>query len=113
MAALASDLHDAPTFARWIIDLASPRLLKMMSKSWGKSVAAGNAPFRFAPASGTDFFKPYGWRELEFHSTMDEAKRLNRRMKMARFWGVVALLYPRRLREEFRRMSGTVLLERT
>jgi len=113
VAALASDLHAVPTFARWIIDIASPRLLKMMSKSWGKSVAAGNAPFRFAPASGTDFFRPYGWRELEFHSTMLEAKRLNRRMKGAALWEVVGRLYPRRMREEFRRLSGTVLLERT
>src|SRR5256885_8934527 len=27
-------------------------LLKMMEKSWGQAVAAGNAPFLFAPAQG-------------------------------------------------------------
>ncbi|MGH7634414.1 MAG: class I SAM-dependent methyltransferase, partial [Gemmatimonadaceae bacterium] len=113
VAALASDLNDVPTFARWLIDLASPRLLKMMSKSWGKSVSAANAPFRFAPASGTEFFKPYGWHELEFHSTMDESRRLNRQMKGARFWNLFGYLYPARLREQFRKMSGIVLLERT
>ena len=48
--ALASDLHAVPTFARWVIDLASPRLLKMMMKSWGKAVESGNAPFKFASA---------------------------------------------------------------
>lgn len=112
VAALASDLNDVPTFARWVIDLASPRLLKMMNKSWGKSVAAGNAPFRFAPASGTQFFTPYGWRELAFRSTMDEAKRLHRQMRMMWFWNFLGRFYPARLREEFRRMSGVVLLER-
>lgn len=113
VAALATALHAEPTFARWLIDLASPRLLRMMTRSWGKSVAAGNAPFRFAPASGTGFFTPYGWREREFRSTMDESKRLDRRMRMARLWELIGHLYPARVREEFRRMSGTVLLERT
>jgi methyltransferase (TIGR00027 family) len=113
VAALASDLNDVPTFARWLIDLASPRLLKMMTRSWGKSLAAGNAPFRFAPASGTTFFTPYGWREVEYRSTMEEAKRLNREMRMMWFWGFLGRFYPARMREEFRRMSGVVLLERT
>jgi len=113
VAALASDLNDVPTFARWLIDLASPRLLKMMTKSWGKSVAAGNAPFRFAPASGTAFFTPYGWREVEYRSTMEEAERLDREMRMMWFWRFLGRFYPARMREEFRRMSGIVLLERS
>lgn len=113
VAALASDLHDVPTFARWLIDLASPRLLKMMTRSWGKSLAAGNAPFRFAPASGTAFFTPYGWRELEYRSTTEEAQRLNREMRMMWLWRFLGRFYPARMRDEFRRMSGVVLLERT
>ncbi|MFI5241503.1 MAG: class I SAM-dependent methyltransferase [Gemmatimonadales bacterium] len=113
VAALASDLNDVQTFARWLIDLASPRLLKMMTRSWGKSVAAGNAPFRFAPASGTTFFTPYGWRELEYRSTMDEARRLDREMRMMWLWRFLGRLSSARKREEFRRMSGVVLLERT
>jgi len=113
VAALASDLNDVRTFARWLIDLASPRLLKMMTRSWGKSLAAGNAPFRFAPASGTAFFTPYGWRELEYRSTMEEAQRLNREMRMMWLWRFLGRFYPARMRDEFRRMSGVVLLERT
>lgn len=112
VAALASDLNDVPTFARWLIDLASPRLLKILSRSWGKSVAAGNAPFRFAPASGTTFFTPYGWRELEYRSMMDEAQRLDREMRMMWLWRFLGCLSSARKREEFRRMSGVVLLER-
>ena len=110
--ALATDLHAVPSFVRWVIDLASPRLLKMMSKSWGSAVAKGNAPFRFAPASGTDFFRERGWEEHAFHSTMEESERLRREMKGAAIWRFLGRFYPARMREEFRRMSGTVVLER-
>lgn len=113
VAALASDLHAAPTFARWVVDLASPRLLKMMTKSWGKSLAAGNAPFRFAPASGTEFFTLYGWHELIYRSTMEEAQRLDREMSMMWLWRLLGRFYPARMREEFRRMSAVVVLERS
>ena len=110
--ALASDLHAQPSFARWVIDLANPRLLKMMMKSWGKAVASGNAPFKFAPANGTTFFRDFGWEERAFYSTMEEAERLDREMKMMWFWKLLGRLYPERMREEFRRMSGIVVLER-
>ncbi len=110
--ALATDLHATPTFWRWAIDLASPRLLKMMSRSWGAAVAAGNAPFQFAPPTGSTFFREFGWEERAFHSTMEEAQRLDREMKMMWLWRFLGRFYPARLREEFRRMSGIVLLER-
>lgn len=110
--ALASDLHAYPSFTRWVIDLASPRLLKMMRRSWGKTVDSGNASFKFAPASGTNFFREFGWEERAFHSTMEEAQRLDREMKLMWLWRFLGRFYPARMREEFRRMSGTVVLER-
>ncbi len=113
VAALADDLHAQPSFAWWLIDLGSPRLLRIMQRTWGKSVAEGNAPFRFGPASGTAFFAPHGWREEQFRSTMDEARRLDREMRGMWFWRLLGRLYPKRMQEEFRRMSGTVLLART
>ncbi|HVE79967.1 MAG TPA: SAM-dependent methyltransferase, partial [Gemmatimonadaceae bacterium] len=73
VAALARDLHAAASFRWWLIDLAHPRLLVMMTKMWGKALSAGNAPFRFAPAEGPDFFRPLGWREAGFHSTFEAA----------------------------------------
>lgn len=113
VAALGRDLASPASFRWWLIDLGSPRLLKMMEKTWGPAVAAGNAPFRFAPAEGAQFFQPLGWREAEFRSMWQESLRLKRSMPFARVWNLVAKLYPKRLREEFRRMSGIVLLERT
>jgi methyltransferase (TIGR00027 family) len=109
---LARDLHQPASFTWWLIDLANPRLLAMMQKSWGKNVAAGNAPFQFAPAEGTKFFERFGWREAEFRSGMEEARRLDREMKGMWFWRLIGGLYPKRIREEFRRMNGYVLLER-
>jgi methyltransferase (TIGR00027 family) len=109
---LATDLHAQPTFHSWLIDIASPRLMKMMARNWGKTLAKGNAPFQFAPAEGTAFFKPFGWREMEFRSSMDEARRLKRQMEPAWLWQAIGWLYPNRIREEWRRMAGIVLLGR-
>ncbi len=112
VAALARDLAAPRSFRWWLLDLGSPRLLKMMEKTWGRAVAAGGAPFRFAPPEGTRFFEPLGWREAEFRSMWEESLRLKRTMRFAWLWQLLARLYPKRKREEFRRFSGIVLLER-
>ncbi len=112
VAALASDLAAPASFRWWLIDLASPRLLKMMERTWGRAVAAGNAPFQFAPAEGSQFFQTRGWQEAEFRSMWEESLRLKRTMPLAWLWNLVGRLYPKAKREEFRRMSGIVLLER-
>ena len=113
VAALASDLAAPAPFRRWLIDLASPRLLKMMARTWGRAVAAGNAPFQFAPAEGSHFFQAQGWQEAEFRSMWEESLRLRRTMPLAWLWNLIGRLYPKSKREEFRRMSGIVLLRRT
>ncbi len=112
VAALARDLAAPAPFRWWLIDLPSPRLLKMMEKTWGRAVAAGNAPFQFAPAEGTRFFEAHGWREAEFRSMWEESLRLKRTMRLAWLWNLIGRLYPKRKREEFRRFSGIVLLRK-
>jgi len=111
VAALAGDLAAQPSFAWWLIDLASPGLLKMLEKTWGRAVA-GNAPFQFAPPEGTQFFQPLGWCEAEFRSTWDESLRLKRTMRIAWLWRLLPRLYPKKKREEFRRFSGIVRFKR-
>ncbi|HYT70264.1 MAG TPA: class I SAM-dependent methyltransferase [Gemmatimonadales bacterium] len=111
--ALARDLAAQAALEWWLIDLASPRLLRMMAKTWGRFLAAGNAPFRFAPAEGTRFFESHGWREAEFRSTWEESLRLKRTMPLAWLWTLLGRLYPQSKREEIRRMSGIVLLAPT
>lgn len=112
VATLAQDLHQQPSFRWWLLDLGSPALLKFIEKSWGKTLRAGGAPFRFAPAEGTAFFKPHGWNEVQYRSIFEESIRLNRSFPMARFWRWVMRFYPRKKRDEARRFSGVVLLER-
>ncbi|GAC1651299.1 MAG: class I SAM-dependent methyltransferase [Gemmatimonadaceae bacterium] len=110
---LARDLQRVPSFHWWLLDLANPTLLRMMTRMWGKAVRAGNAPFQFAPPEGTTFFRPFGWREVEFHSSIEEARRLRREMHLMWLWRLLLRLSSRRKREEVRRMSGIVLLERS
>ena len=47
--ALADDLHAPGSFRWWIIDLASPVLLKRLQKTYGPSLAGANAVMQFAP----------------------------------------------------------------
>ena len=109
---LAHDLSHQPAFYWWVIDIASPRLMKLMERSWGKDVKEGNVQFKFAPAEGTEFYREFGWNEVEFRSSVEEGRRLKREMKGMWFWRVVMRFFPKRIREEGRRMSGIVLLQR-
>jgi methyltransferase (TIGR00027 family) len=110
---LASHLHTPASFRWWLIDIAHPRLLKIMQKYWGKNVNEGNAPFQFAPADSTRFFEKFGWHELEFRANMEEARRLKREMRMMWFYRFLGGLRGARGREEMRRFSGCALLERS
>jgi methyltransferase (TIGR00027 family) len=112
VAQLGHDLHACLPLVWWLTDLAAPRLVKMMERTWGRTLAAGGAPFKFAPAEGTAFFDPLGWREAEFRSTWEESQRLHRTMPLAGLWNFLGKFYPKKKREEFRRMAGIVLLER-
>jgi methyltransferase (TIGR00027 family) len=110
---LARDLHSEPSFRWWLVDLAHPQLLKMMTKMWGGAVSGGNAPFRFAPEEGTGFFLPLGWREREFRSQMEESRRLKREMRGMWFWRWLSVFWPKKSREAWRRFAGYVMFERS
>jgi len=109
---LATSLSRAPSFRWWIIDLASPQLLAMMLRSFGKGLAQANAPFKFAPAEGTAFFLPFGWKESRFCSTWDDSLRLDRQIRFAWLYRLIGRFASKERREVARRFSGNVLLER-
>jgi methyltransferase (TIGR00027 family) len=113
VASLARDIRAIPTARWWMFDIANPALLRIMNRTWGKAVGAGAAPFQFAPAEGTDFFAPQGWREIEFRSGIEESRRLNRQMRTMPIWRFLNRFAPAHKQEEFRRMSAYVMLERT
>jgi O-methyltransferase involved in polyketide biosynthesis len=115
---LAADLHQPPAFKRWLMDIASPELLKMMVRQGltGNDHALLKNPevrFKFAPAEHVEFFSPYGWRPGEYRATGFEAKRLKRFEIPFLFKLITAVmnLNPRS-REKMRKFSGISALER-
>jgi methyltransferase (TIGR00027 family) len=113
VAALAQDLHDQPKFRYWISDLASPAILERTMKNWGKQLSSANAPMYFAPAEGPEFFRPQGWKLVEFREFLDESRRLKREMPMAWMLHLMESLSPKRfarMRQKWR--AGVVLMER-
>ena len=111
VAALARDLAAQPAFRWWIFDLLSPKMLDWLKKSRGSMLEKGNSPFLFAPAENTRFFTPYGWKEREFRSTWEDAKRLDRRMPGAWVYDLLIGLQPHAKKQRTRRMAGNVMLE--
>jgi methyltransferase (TIGR00027 family) len=107
--ALGRDLVAPAAFQHWIIDLASPALLRMLAKKMGAPLDQAGAPLKFAPQEGPDFFTRCGWKPEEIHSTIHAAARLNRlsfflrliakisspRFQAKRPWSAVCLLAKR------------------
>jgi len=109
--ALASDLHANAGFQWWIIDIASPDLLRWMEKRYQASLTAAGAPLKFAPEEGPDFYRPFGWTTAEFRSSFGEARRRKRAPGWSWIIDLMGLL-SRVRRERVYRMGGVVLLER-
>src|SRR5262245_35525900 len=63
--ALAEDLAAPTTFRHWIIDLASPALLRMLAKKMGAPLDQAGVPLKFAQQQGPDFFTGYVWMPQE------------------------------------------------
>jgi methyltransferase (TIGR00027 family) len=78
VAALAKDLAAASHFQRWILELGSPGLLRMMQRTAGKQLSEVGAPFKFAPAEGPAFFTPHGWEPMDVKSLLKTATQFKR-----------------------------------
>lgn len=76
--AVAADLRAQPAFCWWITDLVSPRTLTALQQAHGRTLAALDAPMRFAPAEGPAWFAAVGWPPIEVRSYLQEAARLRR-----------------------------------
>ncbi|HEY7111480.1 MAG TPA: SAM-dependent methyltransferase [Thermoanaerobaculia bacterium] len=109
--ALASDLHANGAFRWWIIDIASPDLMRWMQKRYQKPLSAAGAPLRFAPEEGTGFYRPFGWNTVEFRSSLGEARKVRRAPGWSWIVDLIGLL-SRERRERMYRMGGIALLER-
>ena len=110
--ALAADLHAAASFRWWILDVVSPDLLRWLQRRYQRSLAAAGAPLRFGPEEGTEFYRPFGWKTVEFRSSFGEARRLRREMAGAWLYHLMMKLSSPARREKLHRMGGVALLER-
>jgi methyltransferase (TIGR00027 family) len=106
---LARDLADQKTFRRWIGDLASPGLVKMMKKKMGAELERANAPIKWGPEEGPAFFEKHGWKIVEVRSMLHTAAGLKRLPFMMR---LVALFpAPPNGRAGKQPWSGAMVLE--
>ena len=89
VAALAKDLASGASFQRWLMDLCSPGLLKMMQKTTGKRLSEIGAPFKFAPAQGPEFFSPHGWEPMEVKGILKAAAQFKRPPLLLRLFALL------------------------
>lgn len=75
---LARDLAIPATFKRWVTDLTSPALLRMLQRSIGGLLADAGSPLKFAPREGPEFFARYDWALVETRSLLHMAAQLHR-----------------------------------
>jgi len=109
VAALARDLAAPASFRSWVLDLASPGLLRMIRKDAGERFAAAGAALRFGPAEGPGFFLPHGWRPVDVRTPLKEAARHGR---LPLFLRLLAMLPESSGAQGSRPWSGVCLFER-
>jgi methyltransferase (TIGR00027 family) len=85
---LAADLAEPATFHSWIVDIASPGLLRMLRKRMAPQLREA-APFKFAPEEGPAFFTRYGWKPVEVQSLLKNAAQLKRLSFMLRLFALL------------------------
>jgi methyltransferase (TIGR00027 family) len=107
ISALAEDLKRFPAFKRWVLDIVSPPLLRMLQKNTSQQFGAEVPALQFAPEDGPAFFARYGWNPVEVHSILKAAARLER---LPLFMRLLALLPENPNGSGSRAWSGVCLL---
>jgi methyltransferase (TIGR00027 family) len=90
VASLATDVAAPASFQRWVIDLASPGLLRMLQRTVGVQTGQGGAPLKFGPKEGPGFFTRAGWKPADVRSLLHTAAGLKR----LSFWMRLLALFP-------------------
>jgi methyltransferase (TIGR00027 family) len=85
---LASDLSAPPSFHSWIVDIASPGLVRMLQKRMASELWKA-APFKFAPEEGPAFFERFGWKTVEVQSYLKNAAKLKRLSLLLRLFALL------------------------
>jgi methyltransferase (TIGR00027 family) len=107
---LARDLSVPRSFQLWVTDLASPGLLRLLTKNMGARLSEGGAVLKFAPEEGPEFFTPHGWKPVDVRSLLKTAAGLRRLPLGLR---LTALLPESKGRQGSRPWSAVCLLGKT
>jgi methyltransferase (TIGR00027 family) len=106
---LARDLADRPNFRHWVLELASPGLLRMLQKAIGTQLSQAGSPLRFGPEEGPHFFEHYGWRPADVRSLLKTAARNHRVTFLMR---LMSFLPESKGRQGSRPWAGVCLFEK-
>ncbi|MDB5102243.1 MAG: methyltransferase [Cyanobacteria bacterium RYN_339] len=109
---LAQDLAAVPAFDFWAADVMGEDALKYMARTYNTALKKGQARMQWALPARGDFFGKLGWHEVSFASFVDLGRQYQREMPFSWLWDVFVWLAPEPKKQELRRMSGIVLLER-
>jgi methyltransferase (TIGR00027 family) len=77
VSALSGDLAAQSAISWWILDVASPAVLRMMQRRTGSQLGQ-SAQMKFGPAEGVRFFETAGWTPLDIRSLFREALKMKR-----------------------------------
>lgn len=105
---LAADLAQTQNIRRWLLDIVSPRLVRLMQKRLDPLFGPDVPKLKFAPPEGLAFFAP-DWRECEVHAMLEEAARHGRLPPLLRLFAHLKDTPGRRARNPW---SGVCLLGR-
>jgi methyltransferase (TIGR00027 family) len=109
VASLARDLSACSPFQYWVCDLVSPNLFRLARETSTFTVDSANATMLFAPETGAEFFREFGWEATTCRWSLEEGRRLERRFVPD---SVLAELSGEQ-RDALGRLNAVVTLKRT
>jgi O-methyltransferase involved in polyketide biosynthesis len=107
---LAEDLARPAGFQSWVVELASPGLLKILQQQLGPGLSQSGASLKFGPEQGPAFFIPHGWKPAQVRSMLKSAARMKR---LSPWMWLLSLLPESTSAQGSRPWSGVTLLSKT
>ena len=63
-----------PSFQRWVHEIASPGLLRLMTKNMGAVLDQAGAPFKFGPPEGPLLYAALRWKPIEVRLAAEDRR---------------------------------------
>lgn len=108
---LSKDLIAEKRFTYWITEYFSPKVYPYLKRTV-RTQKLRNAPFKFYPDDWFGFFKKIGWKEKQTRFAGEIAQEFKRRPPMPILFALILPLLSKKIKEQFIKMSGYVVLER-